>query len=478
MNLLFHLRIVLAILSVAAVAIVLIHTNKQHRRNKKLRSMSTTTHMPITGQTLSLELMNLSSTRIAFDALMDNIPLYRNQVDFEAILQWNGERVKAAETWAFDVNMFSQRIEKYTDLCQAIKETFLFFDKPLSQEEYEFPLAYGMLVHDNFLQILFLLSSVYQPQNQFCIAVDGDASEDFQKQLYKVADCFPNIFVTITTKVRWCEFSVLRGVFECVRYLAKLEADWKYYQYLSGVDLPLKTNLEMVRIFKQLNGSFNAGIYDLEWYRQKHGVPPVPIWKSSLSSTFSRASAEFMITHPKVKEVLDYLADTICPDESFWASIAGNPREIPMPGGFDAALWKQKLTGQWRPKYVKHKNVTKHTEFGLFVPEKYYISRYQVWHVKSMWHLCHGQFVSGSCAFGVTDLPMLVRRPELVAHKLYFSVHPAAYFCLYETVRRRALKADGNFSVEAYGDLPGPQLMRGVPFELVSITAPNGYEYY
>lgn len=47
--------------------------------------------------------------------------------------------------------------------------------------------------------------------------------------------------------------------------------------------------------------------------------------------------------------------------------------------------------------------------------------------------------VSGSCVYGVVDLTELLQRPELVAHKLYLDLEPAAYFCLYRAIRLRTL---------------------------------------
>jgi len=38
--------------------------------------------------------------------------------------------------------------------------------------------------------------------------------------------------------------------------------------------------------------------------------------------------------------------------------------------------------------------------------------------------------VSGSCVFGVKDLPNIARAPQLIAHKLYLDFEPAAYYCL------------------------------------------------
>ncbi|KAK0401889.1 hypothetical protein QR680_016032 [Steinernema hermaphroditum] len=230
--------------------------------------------------------------------------------------------------------------------------------------------------------------------------------------MFLLGSCFSNIFVMITPAVTWCGFSVLQGVYSCVEYLAKLPDDWKYYQYLSGVDLPLKTNLEMVRIFKQLNGSFNSGIYDLEESRRQNGKPsPLPLWKSSLSATFSRESAHFMLKSRLVQQTYKYLRSTFCPDETFWTTIA-----------------------------------------GIFAQE--------------------------SCVYGVRDLTTLINRPELVAHKFYMEYQPAAYFCLYEKVRKRALDRNFKFDVSAYGELPGPKLLSGTPFEKVKFGSPAGYVYY
>uniref|UniRef100_A0A1I7Z9G0 DNA distortion polypeptide 3 n=1 Tax=Steinernema glaseri TaxID=37863 RepID=A0A1I7Z9G0_9BILA len=117
-----------------------------------------------------------------------------------------------------------------------MKSVFAFLDKPLSQEEFEYPLAYALLVHTNSLQILFLLSAVYQPQNQFCIAIDGDAGDRFKEEMLLLSECFPNIFVMVTGNVEWCEHSVLRGVFGCVQYLARLKSEWKYFQVRESIE--------------------------------------------------------------------------------------------------------------------------------------------------------------------------------------------------------------------------------------------------
>ncbi|EYC12086.1 hypothetical protein Y032_0048g1604 [Ancylostoma ceylanicum] len=98
-------------------------------------------------------------------------------------------------------------------------------------------------------------------------------------------------------KIEWCSFEIIEAIFECVVRLSKSTVQWKYIQILSGVDAPLKTNLEMVRIFKALNGSFNTEVLPFERYRL-HGKraknSPLPLVKSSLAAVFSREAADFM----------------------------------------------------------------------------------------------------------------------------------------------------------------------------------------
>ncbi|KIH52241.1 hypothetical protein ANCDUO_17658 [Ancylostoma duodenale] len=52
-----------------------------------------------------------------------------------------------------------------------------------------------MLVHKDVAQVLMLLSAIYQPQNQFCIAVDGNSDEKFWRIITELARCYPNIQV-------------------------------------------------------------------------------------------------------------------------------------------------------------------------------------------------------------------------------------------------------------------------------------------
>jgi hypothetical protein len=72
-----------------------------------------------------------------------------------------------------------------------------YIDSPLSEEERNYPLAYGMLVFKDPLQVYTMLSAFYHPQNAYCIAVDIKATKDFKADMERLGLCFPNIFVIV-----------------------------------------------------------------------------------------------------------------------------------------------------------------------------------------------------------------------------------------------------------------------------------------
>lgn len=46
-------------------------------------------------------------------------------------------------------------------------------------------------------QVLFLLSSIYQPQNEYCIAVGENSAPAFLILLKELANCFPNVYFMV-----------------------------------------------------------------------------------------------------------------------------------------------------------------------------------------------------------------------------------------------------------------------------------------
>uniref|UniRef100_A0A915LGT4 Uncharacterized protein n=1 Tax=Meloidogyne javanica TaxID=6303 RepID=A0A915LGT4_MELJA len=280
------------------------------------------------------------------------------------------------------------------------------------------------------------VASQRRPQNIYCLSIDEKSSKEFKDSMLLLTDCFPNIFVMASVNpVGWCEFGVARSLYNCFRYLTEHKHAWKYFQYLSGFDLPLKTNLEMVRIFKQLNGSINMQVSLYPTNRLSAELmnikPPLPLWKSSMSSLFPREAANVMIASPKVHELMRFLQQTICSDETIWTTVAGNPQELNIPGGFNAAAFHFERTeclkhkkGNWTAIIEEEvKAMAERHPNEKFFPDNYYISRYQVWDVATL-HKSQ-RYRLESCIFGINDIPYMLKRPELVQHKMYLNFQPA-----------------------------------------------------
>ncbi|KAF7627270.1 hypothetical protein Mgra_00009445, partial [Meloidogyne graminicola] len=385
------------------------------------------------------------------------------------------EELKKLKEWKFTANdEIIKNGEIFNQKCNIIKEKFPFIEEPLSVEEREFPLAYGMLFYKSAFQVYMMMSAIYQPQNHYCIMIDQKSSKEFKNSILLLSDCFPNIFVmSSVVPTGWCEFGLARALYNCIKYLTESQHKWEYFQYLSGFDLPLKTNLEMVRIFKQLHGSINMEVSLYQSNRLGKEVqnikPPLTLWKSSMSSLFPRKATEEMIASNKVNELMNFLQHTVCSDETIWATIAGNPEELKISGGFNASAFFNERTECVKNKKGDMNTIIKEEVKSMgerhpneeFLPDNYYISRYQVWGDSSL-HKCYGKFVSASCVFGINDIPILIKRPELVQHKMYLDYQPAAYFCLWKTIYERSLdwKKQKEFKATAYSELPTVKYLR------------------
>ena len=78
-------------------------------------------------------------------------------------------------------------------------------------------------------------------------------TESYEVFFRTVADCIGNIFIASTIEdVVWGESSVLNAqlncMFDLLNYHAKVQ--WHYVINLNGLELPLRTNYEIVEILK------------------------------------------------------------------------------------------------------------------------------------------------------------------------------------------------------------------------------------
>ena len=56
-----------------------------------------------------------------------------------------------------------------------------------------------------------------------------------------------------------------------------------------------------------------AGVFCINTRNFKDLDPPLPIWKSSLSATFSRETANAVVQSEVVRDLLHFLRPTYCP---------------------------------------------------------------------------------------------------------------------------------------------------------------------
>ncbi|KJH42023.1 Core-2/I-Branching enzyme, partial [Dictyocaulus viviparus] len=305
----------------------------------------------------------------------------------------------------YNTTIVQKLILDAADRCVAIRSLFGFDNKPVSQEEINYPLA--IYKNARMFHTLFMLSSFYRPQNEYCIAVSGSADPSFKILMNEVDQCFHNVRVLHRPEISWGSFEIINSTYACLQVLSNSTTPWKYFQYLSGVDIPLKTNLEMIKIFKQWNDTINVEITRFQKQRING--------KSS----------------PESRELLHFLQNTSIPDESFWATISGNVDKFPIPGGTHAERWLQ-YREQYRTNHYKELELFEKTKHRM----RYYLSRFQEWQGSG----CSGKLASGSCVFGVDDLTDLLKQPHLVAHKFYIDFESAAYFCGLKEIRSRESK--------------------------------------
>lgn len=147
--------------------------------------------------------------------------------------------------------------QQWTQNCNNFKKRRGYIQNPLSTEEASFPLAFGVAIYKDIEQVERLLRAVYQPQNIYCFHIDIKSPLLFHRTMHRIANCFHNVFIAShLDKIKWGDVSVLFPDLNCMRDLIRYHyGKWKYYINLTGQEMPLRTNYELVQIAKTFNGS-------------------------------------------------------------------------------------------------------------------------------------------------------------------------------------------------------------------------------
>lgn len=156
---------------------------------------------------------------------------------------------------SFPTSNPSKTYASRTRNCSAFVHSRGYIMDPLTEEERNFPLAYGIMVYKSPEQFEILLRAIYRPQNSYCVHVDKKTTSIVFKEFESIAHCFPNVFLASTRiDVQWGYMSVLTQDLVCMKDLLK-HKKWKYFINLTGQEFPLRTNYELVKILTIYNGA-------------------------------------------------------------------------------------------------------------------------------------------------------------------------------------------------------------------------------
>ena len=315
--------------------------------------------------------------------------------------------------------------------------------KALSVEEQDFPLAFSMRMHANVAQAERLLRAIYRPQNVYCIHIDRASSPIIQTAMRSIISCFPNMFMSsLNEEFVYESFSPVEADLQCVRQLLASRVAWKYYLNLAGTEFPLRTNLELVRVLKRLNGTndiemdefpdylmfritshhfvFSRRLYR-NWFAWKDPFRHrnVTIYKGNSYNMFSRDFIVWMRSDRIAQELIDWSRDTHSPDETVWATMNGMSGA---PGGYTV-------------------NSSSHHQT--------FLTRAVLWGGPDDGnHTCQGAIVHDICVFGYRDLKWLASRQQMLANKFNVNDDPVAYECLEEALRERVRNPEPDHSID------------------------------
>ncbi len=114
--------------------------------------------------------------------------------------------------------------------CAELRKHFYFPTEALTDEELNFPLGFALIVYGNAEQVIRMLSSIYWPQNLYCLTYDAKSSNIFKQIMRNLNFCFPNIISPANiVNIEPCKFSVLQAAMDCLEILTKhRNHNWRY----------------------------------------------------------------------------------------------------------------------------------------------------------------------------------------------------------------------------------------------------------
>ncbi|XP_068953624.1 beta-1,3-galactosyl-O-glycosyl-glycoprotein beta-1,6-N-acetylglucosaminyltransferase 3 [Petaurus breviceps papuanus] len=368
----------------------------------------------------------------------------RNSINCSLITRGNPEAVAQAALIKLEKKLKRKPLteDQYLNMtqdCAHFKASQRFIQFPLSKEEEDFPIAYSMVIHEKIENFERLLRAVYAPQNIYCIHVDEKSPKIFKEAVRAISSCFPNVFVTKKlVKVVYASWSRVQADLNCMEELLQSSVPWKYLLNTCGTDFPIKTNAEMVKSLKLLNGknsmeseippNYKKGRWKYH-YEVKNRIfqtnkikkpPPhgLPMFVGSAYIVASRDFIQHLFKSPDAQKLIEWVKDTYSPDEHLWSTLHRMPW---MPGSV--------------PYHEKY-HISDLNAISRFVKWKGYDGDIRK---GAPYPLCTGIYQRGVCVYGAGDLHFMLQSHHLLANKFDPKVDDNALQCLEEYLRYKAI---------------------------------------
>uniref|UniRef100_A0A8C5M5B4 Beta-1,3-galactosyl-O-glycosyl-glycoprotein beta-1,6-N-acetylglucosaminyltransferase 3 n=1 Tax=Leptobrachium leishanense TaxID=445787 RepID=A0A8C5M5B4_9ANUR len=326
-----------------------------------------------------------------------------------------------------------------TDDCDHFKVFRKYLTFPTSREEETFPIAYSIVAHEKIEMFERLLRAIYAPQNVYCVHVDKKSPDVFKEAVRAITSCFDNVFVVSKLeKVVYASWSRVQADLNCMEDLLKSKVEWRYLLNTCGSDFPLKTNAEIVKVLKVLNGKNNMESEVPSSYKQNrwkfhHEVsdevkqttiqkskPPIdsPVFSGNAYFVVSREFVKYVFEEPKIQAFIEWSKDTYSPDEHLWATL----NRMPGVPGSSPPNSKYALTDMNAlARMVKWVYEEGDLQKGGAYPK------------------CTGIHRRSVCVYGTGDLSWLIQQHHLLANKFDPDVDDVALQCLEEHLRYKSI---------------------------------------
>ncbi|XP_043979727.1 beta-1,3-galactosyl-O-glycosyl-glycoprotein beta-1,6-N-acetylglucosaminyltransferase 3 [Gambusia affinis] len=329
-----------------------------------------------------------------------------------------------------------------TEDCAAYIENRDFVTVPLSEEELHFPIAYSIVVHEKIEMFERLLRSIYAPQNIYCVHIDLKSSPSFHKAVKKIVSCFPNVFVASKLEsVVYASWYRVQADLNCMKDLLHTEVQWRYLLNTCGTDFPIKTNREMVKVLKVLNGrnsmeteatsaskkgrwQYHHNVTDRVIRTEVRKSPPPissPMFSGNAYFVVSRAFVKYVMQSRAIQKFMEWEKDTYSPDEHMWATLQ---RMSSVPGSMPSNSKYDTTDMMALARAVKWSYLTGDMNKG------------------APYHPCTGTYRRAVCVYGAGDLQWLLKQQHFFANKFDPEIDNISIRCLESILRFKALDQD------------------------------------